>query len=69
MRIALVVPGGVDRSGTARVIPALLALTHRVSTREAWYSRSEREDVTVSEDYRLEGQRPERPVDEKGTRR
>ena len=26
MRIALVVPGGVDRSGEYRVIPALLAL-------------------------------------------
>ena len=26
MKIALVVPGGVDRSGTHRIIPALLAL-------------------------------------------
>jgi glycosyltransferase involved in cell wall biosynthesis len=31
MRIALVVPGGVDRSGEYRVIPALLALIHRLS--------------------------------------
>jgi glycosyltransferase involved in cell wall biosynthesis len=33
MRIALVVPGGVDRSGEYRVIPALLALIARLSLR------------------------------------
>ena len=31
VRIALVVPGGVDRSGEYRVIPALLALINRLS--------------------------------------
>lgn len=31
MRIAVVVPGGVDRSGEYRVIPALLALIERLS--------------------------------------
>ena len=31
MRVALVVPGGVDRSGEYRVIPALLALLHRLA--------------------------------------
>jgi glycosyltransferase involved in cell wall biosynthesis len=31
MRVALVVPGGVDRSGEYRVIPALLALLSRLS--------------------------------------
>lgn len=31
MRIALIVPGGVDRSGEYRVIPALLALIERLS--------------------------------------
>lgn len=35
----------------------------------AWFIRSEREDVTVSEDFQLRGNTPERPVDEKGTRR
>src|SRR5579862_7381894 len=30
MRVALVVPGGVDRSGEYRVIPALLALLRRL---------------------------------------
>lgn len=33
MRIALVVPGGVDRSGDRRVIPALLALIERMAAR------------------------------------
>src|SRR5262245_51064239 len=32
MRIALVVPGGVDRSGEYRVIPALLALIRRLAS-------------------------------------
>jgi hypothetical protein len=44
-------------------------LTHRVYSSLAWYIRSEREDVVVSEDYRLEGRMPDRPVDEKATRR
>jgi glycosyltransferase involved in cell wall biosynthesis len=33
VRVALVVPGGVDRSGEYRVIPALLALISRLSMR------------------------------------
>ncbi len=33
MKLALVVPGGVDRSGTVRVIPALLALVERLAAR------------------------------------
>ena len=33
MKIALVVPGGVDRSGEYRVIPALLALIERLAAR------------------------------------
>ena len=31
MKVALIVPGGVDRSGEVRVIPALLALVERLS--------------------------------------
>lgn len=34
MRIALVVPGGVDRSGEYRVIPALIALIRRLAMHE-----------------------------------
>ncbi len=33
MKIALVVPGGVDRSGEVRVVPALLALIKRLAAR------------------------------------
>src|SRR4029077_573114 len=33
MRVALVVPGGVDRSGEYRIIPALVALIGRLSRR------------------------------------
>src|SRR5690242_4006910 len=33
MKLALVVPGGVDRSGEHRVIPALLALIERLAAR------------------------------------
>jgi glycosyltransferase involved in cell wall biosynthesis len=33
VKLALVVPGGVDRSGTVRVIPALLALIERLAAR------------------------------------
>jgi glycosyltransferase involved in cell wall biosynthesis len=35
VNIALVVPGGVDRTGEYRVIPALLALIERLSSRHA----------------------------------
>lgn len=47
----------------------LAAMTHRVYSARAWYIRSEREEVTVSEDYRLQGAQPDRPVDEAGTTR
>jgi glycosyltransferase involved in cell wall biosynthesis len=33
VKIALIVPGGVDRSGERRVVPALLALIRRLATR------------------------------------
>lgn len=36
---------------------------------QAWFIRSEREEIEVAEDYRLTGVTPDRPVDEKGTRR
>ncbi|GMU62843.1 MAG: hypothetical protein AMXMBFR34_46060 [Myxococcaceae bacterium] len=50
-------------------LDALEQLTRRAYTSLAWYIRSEREDVTVAEDYRLTGDTPQRPVDDKGTRR
>jgi hypothetical protein len=59
----------------ARELPAdagvesLREMTRRIYTSRAWYIRSERDDVVVSEEYRLEGTTPQRPVDEEGTRR
>jgi hypothetical protein len=50
-------------------LEALALLTRRSYSSEAWFIRSEREDVTVSEDFRLQGDEPHRPVDERGTRR
>lgn len=50
-------------------LDAVRDMTRRVYTSEAWYVRSERGEVLVSEDYRLEGDLPDRPVDERGTRR
>lgn len=44
-------------------------LSHRVYSSLAWFIRSEREDVLVSEDYQVQGQLPDRPLDEKATRR
>jgi hypothetical protein len=45
----------------------LLSLTERRYRSTAWYIRSEREEVTVTEDYRLQGTTPERPVDDKAS--
>lgn len=36
---------------------------------QAWFIRSERDDVEVAEDYRLTGSTPDKPIDEKSTRR
>ncbi|MCA2980406.1 MAG: hypothetical protein INH41_13830 [Myxococcaceae bacterium] len=44
-------------------------LSRREFTVEAWYIRSEREGAEVAEDSRLVGVLPERPVDERSTRR
>jgi hypothetical protein len=43
--------------------------SHRAYRVDGWYIRSEREEVMVSEDYRLVEDRPERPIDERGTSR
>lgn len=44
-------------------------VTQRTWRSEAWYVRSEREAVLVTEDFRLQGEAPDRPVDERGTER
>ncbi|MFZ1869732.1 MAG: glycosyltransferase family 4 protein [Steroidobacteraceae bacterium] len=45
MKLALVVPGGVDRSGERRVIPALLALIERLSARHEVHVFALRQEV------------------------
>src|SRR5262249_27463270 len=47
----------------------LLDVRNRALKANAWLIRSERDGVTVAEDYRLTGELPDRPVDEVGTRR
>lgn len=56
---------GLDEAEAARY----RRLEQRSFSVDAWYIRSEKEGIEVSEDYRLKGRLPERPVDEKGTRR
>ncbi len=56
MRIALVVPGGVDRSGQYRVIPALLALIQRLSSRHVVHVIATNQEA-VSGDWLLAGAR------------
>lgn len=47
----------------------MLELERRRYSALHWYLRSERHEVLVSEAYRLEGDLPDRPFDEKGDRR
>jgi hypothetical protein len=55
--------------GTQADLDTLLRIKHRELKATAWLIRSERDDVTVAEDYRVKGELPERPVDDIGTRR
>lgn len=50
-------------------VQVLWALRDRTYRVEAWYLRFERDEVLVSETYRLTGLSPDRPIDEHGTRR
>jgi hypothetical protein len=56
---------GLDAEEAARY----RRLQGRTFSVDAWYIRSEKEGVEVSEDYHLVGRLPERPVDERATRR
>lgn len=47
----------------------LAGIAQRRWQSQAWFIRSEREEVEVAEDYRLTGTTSERPIDEKATRR
>ncbi len=56
--------GGADAE-----LESVLAVRDRRYRVDAWYLRSEREEVLVTEEYRLTGFTKDRPVDEKGSRR
>ena len=49
MRIALVVPGGVDRTGEYRVVPALLALIERLAARHEVHVFALRQEAEPAE--------------------
>lgn len=61
--------GGQLLPARDEALRALLQVNPRKYRVRAWYIRAEREDVTVSEEYHLSGQLPDRPVDEVGRRR
>ena len=59
--------GGGEPSGEE--LAGMLALSGRQLTVKAWLLRSERDEVVVSEESRLQGALPDRPVDALSTRR
>ncbi|MBM4380184.1 MAG: hypothetical protein FJ086_12955 [Deltaproteobacteria bacterium] len=59
--------GGAEPVGEE--LSSLLAVTGRTLTVKAWLLRSERDEVVVSEEARLQGVLPDRPVDALSTRR
>ena len=56
MKVALIVPGGVDRSGEVRVIPALLALIRRLAPAHDLHVFATHQDATPGS-WPLEGAR------------
>jgi hypothetical protein len=50
-------------------LSSLLAMPERQYQARAWYVRSERDQVLVTEEYHVVGALPDRPVDEVGQRR
>jgi hypothetical protein len=66
---ALSVPEDRQRLAASEDLTQLLSMTNRRYQPRTWYLRSERDGLTVTEKYRLEGDLPNRPVDEVGERR
>ena len=56
-------------AGDQTEIARFASMAHRTYRSDAWYIRSEREEVEAAEDYRLTGDTRERPIDEKATKR
>lgn len=69
MLAGLVVSADRARALANPDLVALLAMSGRKYVSKAWYLRSKREGVVVTEQYRLTGTLPDRPVDEEGRRR
>jgi hypothetical protein len=65
---ALVTPADRAKALSDPRLAALRAVSHRRYRVQAWYLRTERSRVRVTEEYRLEGDTPDRPVDEEGRR-
>jgi hypothetical protein len=60
---------GRSDGGESSELQTLLNVKHRRVRVKRWLIRSEREDVTVSEEWRVNGDLADRPVDDVGTRR
>ncbi len=61
--------GDFGETGDTGEITRLRQMSRRAYRSDAWFIRSEREEVEVAEDYRLTGDSPARPTDEKATKR
>jgi hypothetical protein len=66
---ALVVPADRARAMGAPELVAWRQVTHRRYQAKAWYLRTERDQVLVTEVFRMEGDTPDRPVDVEGRRK
>ncbi|EPX59023.1 hypothetical protein D187_003400 [Cystobacter fuscus DSM 2262] len=65
---SLLVPGAPVDVGGGEELERVLSLSKRRYRVEAWYVRLERDDALASELWRLEGDLPSQPVDDKGQR-
>ena len=66
----LLAPGlEASTGGGEAELARVLELRRRRYRAETWYLRLERDEAVATEAWRLEGQLPSRPVDEKGQRR
>jgi hypothetical protein len=60
---------GEADGGDQPALDALFSVQRRKLKVNAWLIRSERDGVVVTEEYRLTGDLPSRPVDDSGSRR
>jgi hypothetical protein len=67
---ALLVPGVAPDAGPGETaeLERILSLRKRHFQVDAWYVRLERDDALATEVWRLEGELPSRPVDDRGQR-